>query len=145
MKNISFIKKIKLYRQYYKAIRRNKKELSQRFNIKIDLANRSYTVLNVPPSIMEEPYNIRKSDIDKIAESYITDYTNALSNYLDTIGVKELYKFYDVKKVDKYSYLVIYGYSLFDSVKFSKNLFFGFIPVTLISAILLFIYLYKLL
>ena len=41
--------------------------------MRIDNADRLYTVLNIPTNLVEEPYNLRKDDIDKIAQNYIRD------------------------------------------------------------------------
>ena len=141
--NVSFFKKLSLYRQYKKAIRNNSTELNQRFGMRRDYTNRLYTVLNIPQETIEEPYNLRKGDIDKIAETFIKDYSNEVSKFLDTKGLSELYGFYEIKKVDKYSYLLVFGFSLLNSVKLFKNTYFRLVPtlVVITSIILLISYL----
>jgi hypothetical protein len=112
-RNISIIKKQKVYREYKKILMRNSVELENKYNMRIDNANRMYTVLNIPEDIIGEAYSIKKSDIDKIADNYIRQYCGELGSYLNGIGMTELYDFYDLKKVDKYSYLIIIGFSMF--------------------------------
>ena len=124
MNDISFFKKVEMFRLFRKVIRKNRSELLQRFNIRVDYAQRMYTVLNIPEDLYGEPYNIRKSDIDKISEKYIKEYTMGLSNYLNTNGLGELYNFYELKKVDKYSYLIVVGYSMFRSNEFYNKIYF---------------------
>ena len=123
MRNISFIKKVKLFLQYKRTIKKIEDELFAQFNIKVDKATRLYTVMNIPAEIVEEPYNLRKGDIDAIANAYIKTYTGKLSEYLNSQGLYEMYDFYEGSKVDKYSYLLVYGFSLFKSNKVWLNLY----------------------
>jgi hypothetical protein len=141
---ISLYKKIKIFRDFKKVLRLNKTELEQVFGARIDNAYRIYNVLNIPSEVMGEPYNLRKSDIDKVAETSIREYTVKISEYLDSKGLKEMYDFYEIKKVDKYSYLVVLGFSLpndsFRSNKYYDNIRFRLIPaVSILSIILLLI------
>ena len=144
---ISLYKKIKIFGEFKKVIKLNKTELEQVFGARIDNAYRIYNVLNIPAEMIGEPYNLRKSDIDKLAETSIREYTVKISEYLDSKGLKEMYDFYEVKKVDKYSYLVVLGFSLpndtFRSNKYYDNLRYRVIPVvSVISLILLLILLF---
>lgn len=140
-RRLSLYKKIKLFLYYRKKLQKNKFDLSNNFNIRIDNSLRMYTVLNIPIENIEEPYNLRKSDIDNLSKNYISEYSTKLSYYLDNMGLAELYDYYDVKKVDKYSYLVIFGFSLFKSNVFMRNLLIflsGFL-ISLITTILIII------
>ena len=114
-KNISLLKKIKLFSRFKKTIKINSVELENKFNLRIDSANRLYTVINVPPELIGEAYNIKKSDIDRIADNFIREYSKELAVFLNSKDLNELYEFYDLKKVDKYSYLVVVGFSFFRS------------------------------
>jgi len=131
MKKISFLKKLKLFSLYKKEITNLEIELATKFNARVDRAYRVYTVLNIPTDIVEEPYNIRKSDIDNIAKTYIKEYSSQLSKLLNERGLMELFTFYQTKKVDKYSYLLVYGFSLFKSHIFYRNyyIFMGFLSL----------------
>ena len=142
MKNISFFKKIKLFRSYRKSLKNISSELEGRFNLRIDNAYRTYTVLNIPEEIIGESYSLRKVDIDRISENFIKEYISELSKYLTTKGLQELHKVYKVDKVDKYSYLIVTGFSLFKSDKYYNNLYYRVLPISiLLSAILLFLFL----
>jgi len=142
---MGLIDDIKLYYSYKKTIKKNENELLTKFNIKIDNADRMYTVLNMPTEYFEEPYNLRKSDIDQISEKMITEYSIKLAEYLDSIGLREMYTFYgNVQKVEKYAYLLIIGFKRLDSVDYNTFLYRRFIPVvlglTIIATTLFFIF-----
>lgn len=142
MKNISFLKKLRLFNSYSKIIKENKKELLNSFGIRIDRAKRMYTVLNIPEEIIGEAYSLKKSDIDRISENFIKKYGEELSIFLNSKGLNELYEYYEIKKVDKYSYLLVWGFRFFKSQKFYNNLYYKVTPIILIlSVILLFIFL----
>ena len=140
MRNISLFKKISLFFTYRKAIGKIKKQLERDFNVRIDKAQRIYTVLNIPSELIEEPYNLRKGDIDVLAQNFIKEYSSQLSRFLDANGLYELYDFYDVEKVDKYSYLLIFGFSLFNSQKFLRNIYLICLPLTVLSTLLTWLY-----
>lgn len=131
MKSVSIFKKIKLFNLFKRVLKSNKDELRLKFNIRVDKANRLYTVINVPEELVGEAYSMKKSDIDRISENYIKSYSNELAEYLDSKGLKELYDFYKIDKVDKYSYLIVFGFSLFKSHKYYNTIFFIILPFIL--------------
>lgn len=133
---MNIFKKIKLFRAFRKGVNDSKIELQNRFNMRIDGAYRLYTVLNVPEELVGEAYSLKKSDIDRISENFIREYTKELSTLLNSKGLNELYEIYDISKVDKYSYLIVVGYRLFKSQKYYNWLYFGIIPTISISAII---------
>lgn len=128
-KNISLLKKLKLFSQFKKTIKTNSVELENKFNLRIDSANRLYTVINVPPELIGEAYNIKKSDIDRIADNFIREYSKELAVFLNSKDLNELYEFYDLKKVDKYSYLVVVGFSFFRSDERRVRIYKYWIPI----------------
>jgi hypothetical protein len=143
---ISFLKKLRIFRDFKKVLKLNRTELQEVFGARVDNAYRIYNVINIPVEEIGEPYNLRKSDIDLIAEKSVREYSSNISKYLDTKGLQEMYDFYEIKKVDKYSYLIVIGFSLpndpFRSNKYYDNLRYRFIPVvSVISLILLLIFL----
>jgi len=135
-KNISLLKKIKLFSQFKKGIKANSVELENKFNLRIDSANRLYTVINVPPELIGEAYNIKKSDIDRIADNFIREYSKELAVFLNSKDLNELYEFYDLKKVDKYSYLVVVGFSFFRSDERRSRIYKYWIPILSVLSIL---------
>jgi hypothetical protein len=135
-------KKIRLYNSFKKIIRSNRVTLEGNFNARIDKVYRIYTVINIPEETFGEPYNIRKSDIDSISETYIREYVSKISDYLNSIGLSELYDFYEpIKKVDKYSYLIILGFKPFNSVNYNNLIWLRIVPIlSIVSIISLIIY-----
>lgn len=130
-------KKLKLFFSYSKTIANNRIELEQKYNIRIDNAKRLYTVINVPEEMIGEAYALKKSDIDRISENYLRQFSADLGGFLDSKGLKELYQVYDIKKVDKYSYLLVFGFSLFKSQKLYTRLYTVGAPLVVISLIIL--------
>jgi hypothetical protein len=142
MENISLYKKIKLLKSFEKTINQNKLELQNKFNLRIDKASRLYTVLNIPEELIGEAYSLKKSDIDRISENFIKQYGEELARFLDERGLKELYSYYEIKKVDKYSFLLVFGFRFMKSNKFYNNLYYKVVPsviITTIISILLFL------
>lgn len=141
MRKPPFFKQIKLFFFYRKRLKKIEKELLTSFNVKIDYADRMYTVLNINPNDIGEAYNLKKSDINKISETYIKEYSFKLSNFLDNKDLKELYDYYKIDKIDKYSYLLIFGFSLFKSNNYYNFLYYGIIPtITIILVLLIYNY-----
>ncbi len=133
MANISFFKKISLFSFYKKTLKLNKLKLERELNIRFDSAYRLYTVLNIPEELYGE-FTLKKSDIDKISENYIREYSFEVSKFLNSIGLNELFKSYEIRKVDKYSYLIVIGFSLFRSDVFYNNLYYKLLPfLTIVS------------
>ena len=133
----SFFKKILLFFTFRSKVIKNETELKLLYNIRLDNIYRLYTVLNIPENIFEEPYNFRKSDIDTISKKYIEEYIGSLGQFLNSKGLTELYRLYDLQKVDKYSYLLVFGYSLFNTKRFANNLFYLWLILLLIVMIIL--------
>jgi hypothetical protein len=128
MNKISFFKKLKLFLNYKRIVKQNKIELERSLNIRVDNAQRLYTVLNVPEELIGEAYSLKKSDIDRISETYIREYVFEVSKLLNTKGLMELFRTYEIKKVDKYSYLIVIGFSLIETPKLYNNLYYKVIP-----------------
>jgi hypothetical protein len=134
MKNISFFKKLSLFSFYKKTLKLNKVRLERELNIRFDSAYRLYTVLNIPEELYGE-FTLKKSDIDKISENYIREYSFEVSKFLKSIGLNELFESYEIRKVDKYSYLIVIGFSLFRSNVFYNNLYYKLLPFLVVSSI----------
>jgi hypothetical protein len=132
---VSAWKKFKLYLQYRKALVNNSEILSES-GLRIDRVKRIYTVINVPETLFESVYDLKTSDINRVSQSYIAERLRNVSKTLNGIGLSELFKTYETKKVDKYSYLVIIGFSLFDTKKVANNLWFKILPTIAVTTLL---------
>jgi hypothetical protein len=140
---MNFFKKLSLFFTYRKSLLKIEKNLETQFGSRVDRAYRIYTVLNIPKELIEEPYNLRKSDIDVLAQNFIKDYSQQLSKFLDTNGLMELYDFYDIEKVEKYSYLLIFGFKLFNTQKFLRNVILIYTPLIVSLITLIWLYFIK--
>jgi hypothetical protein len=119
---VNFFKRIYLFFTFYNKLQKNKTNLLGGFGARVDYICRIYTVLNIPKDAFEEPYNIRTTDIDAISGNYLRTFSNKFQDYLNSIGLRELFDIYEVKKVDKFSYLIVFGFSLFNTKKVAQNL-----------------------
>jgi hypothetical protein len=138
---VSLFKKIKLFFFYRRKLMELEKELYNRFFIRVDNASRMYTVLTIPEEQIDEPYRLRKQDIDVISVNFIKEYSSEVSKFLNANELQELYDWYETKKVDKYSYLLIFGFSLFKTDKVFRSLLIYWLPFILLMIISSFIYL----
>jgi hypothetical protein len=130
---MNIFSKLRLFWSYKSSLRKNYIRLTGDFNVKIDRASRLYTVINIPEDLFEEPYTTRKQDIETISQTYIREYINKLSEFLNSIGLSEIYDFYEpVKRVDKYSFLVVIGFKPFNSVKYNTIIYLRLIPIGII-------------
>lgn len=131
-----FFKKISLFLTYRTILKSISKELEIEYNCRVDNIYRIYSVLNIPEELFEEPYNLRKSDIETLSRNYVTEYRRSISTFLVSKGLMELFDIYEIRKVDKYSYLLIFGFSLFNTKKIANNFIttlLVLIPTSLIS------------
>lgn len=134
---MNIFKKLKLYSDWKKILKKNKVDLEANFNLRFDNAYRLYTIINVPMDMFGEPYNLRKTDIDKISENYIREYIRAASDYLDSIGLSELYDFYEpIQKKDKYSYLLILGFKPMNTVDYNKFIYLRLLPISAVLGLI---------
>lgn len=140
-KNVSLLKRIRLFFFYRKIVKDNARELERNFGLRIDKAQRLYTVLNIPEEIIGDAFSLKKSDIDRISENYIKEYSSEITRFLTSKGIGDILSFYEVRKVDKFSYLVVIGYSLFKSNEYYDTLYWRVYPITglliLVASILL--------
>jgi len=137
-----FFRKIILFFLYRKQIIKGKQTLLTNFNSRIDYVFRIYTVLNIPKELIEEPYDFRTSDINAISQNYIKAFSSEIQNYLNSLGLRELVDVYEVKKVDKYSYLVVIGYSFFNTRKVANNLI--YFSIFMFVSLLIYLVIYSL-
>lgn len=131
------LKKLRLFFVWRKVINQNKALIENKFKLRKDLACRLYTVVNVPEELVGDAYSLRKGDIELITKNYVESYTQDVSKWLNENGLQELYKIYEIKKVEKYSWLIVMGFSLFRTQTFYNRVYFIGIPLAILSIILL--------
>jgi len=135
---MNIFKKIKLFKDFKKIIDNQSVDLSEKFNIRVDKSHRLYTVLNIPEEVIGDAYSVKKTDIDRISQRYIKEFLKEVNKDLVSYGLNELFKIYDVKKVSKFSYLIVIGFSLFKSNRYYNYIKFLIIPLLVIILTLLF-------
>ena len=134
---MNIFKRISLYFVYVSKLKSIKTELELEFNARIDNISRIYTVLNIPDNLFEEPYNIRTTDIDTMSRPFIMEYRRRITDFLVNKGLMELFELYEIRKVGKYNYLLIFGFSLINTKSLANRLII-FLPI--ISVLILLIY-----
>ena len=137
--NISFWKKYQLFTFFKKNIEEIELILNNKFNLRVDKSYRLYTVFNIPEEVIGEAFSLRKADIETISETYVREYIQLVSEYLNENNLRELFRVYEVKKIDKYSFLIIMGFSLFQTNKFYDNIYFKLIPFIILTPIIIYI------
>lgn len=130
------LKKLKLFFLWRKTIKQSKFELQQKFNLRIDSAQRLYTVINVPEELIGEAYALKKQDIDRISETYIRGFSGELTQTLNERGLQELFRVYEIRKVEKYSYLLVIGFSLFESQRYYNTVYYIVTPLLILTSII---------
>jgi hypothetical protein len=130
------LKKLKLFFLWRKTIKESKFELQQKFNLRIDSAQRLYTVINVPEELIGEAYALKKQDIDRISETYIRGFSGELTQTLNERGLQELFRVYEIRKVEKYSYLLVIGFSLFESQRYYNTVYYIVTPLLILTSII---------
>jgi len=78
---MNIFKKISLFWNYRRAIIDSKTILSERFNIRVDGAQRLYTVINIPEELVGESYSLITSDINRISETMLEDIMKNFQNF----------------------------------------------------------------
>ena len=134
MKNL--YRSIKFYFVYRNTILKNRDILKNDFNVDIDWVNRLYTVINVPETEVEEPFNIRKADIEAMSKKYVDDYVKSMNKWYSQNSLRELIEIYEFRKISKYSYLMVTGYSMFKTNKVANVLMYFVLPVSIIISLL---------
>lgn len=138
--SLNIIKKFRLLFTYIKIILNNKNILNESYKIRYDYIFRLYTVINIPIDLIPDAYDLKKSDIDKLSQSYVSDFMVNISSLLNKIGLIELYIVYDLKKVDKYSYLVVIGFKFLKLEKLFRNIL--ILLLVLLTTLIIYLNLY---
>lgn len=155
MNNISLLKKIKFFLFYRKTLNKIKRELENNYNVRIDEAYRMYTVINVnnENSVFKDygiselrefnknydlmPNQIEQQFLDELYKKSMKEFSNNISEYLNSKGLAELYVFYQIEKINKFSYLVVLGFPFFKTEIFVKYFYYTLRTIICIAAVLL--------
>jgi len=136
MGEISYFKKLKMMISYFNIIRDNRDKIinngDNEFKLRIDRVGRIYTVVNVPEET--EVYGV------DIAKNRLTAFINKIDILFIEIGLPEMVGIRDIKEVDDFNYLIIFGFSHINTVKFFRN-FLIITPIVLVSFLIFFFWL----
>jgi hypothetical protein len=128
--------KLTYYKFYKKVITENELELSSKFRLRRDRANRLYTV-----------YNYESKDIEaygsQLASIPVTNYIAEVDTYLNEKGLTELVSIKRMEQIYKdetvQNYLIVFQFALFDPAKHELNKFL-FVSASVIGIILTSLY-----
>ncbi len=123
----SLWKKIKFYFEYKKIIKFNLARLQGQFNLRKDRVNRLYTVLNLP-----EDAAIYGNDL---SEKYIKKYLADFDSFNKQSGLSQLIGILNIEKIDALNYLIIFGYSGFDTAKIANRIIISIIILVLTTTV----------
>ena len=128
MKGINFFKKVKLYIEYRKLIKKNQDKI-KKLGLEEDYIGRLYTVVNMPED--------GKKYGEKLRSKYLTDYIKDCDVTFKEVGLSEFVGIYYMDKIDEVNYLVIFSYSQFNVVKFWRRIIATFLLLTAITTYIL--------
>lgn len=129
-------KSIKMYLLYRQLIKKNQKELLEKFNLRVDQLYRLYTVINLPPQA--DTYGPK--DGPKITAALLKNWLGRLDNYLTQIGVKELTSVESMQEIDEMNYLLIIRFKMVNVVRVANVvtwITFALTSVTVVTTIVL--------
>jgi len=116
---ISFWKKISLFFTYRKAIKQSSFLILNEVNLRSDRVGRLYTILNLNS---EDILNYGPKLSSQIVQKYINDYMSKVDKMFLQLGLNELIGLMEIKKIDELNYLVVFGYSFFNSARVANSL-----------------------
>ncbi len=134
---ISIWKKIKLYFVYTGIIKRGNYLLQNEANLRVDRVTRLYTVLNIDE---EDIKNYGPKLSNQIVQKYINEYINKVDRLFNTMGLTELVGLMEIRKINELNYLIVFGYSIFNTSKVA-NMLILILTLTIFAALyLVFLY-----
>jgi hypothetical protein len=130
MEDLSIFKKYKLFRYFKKLLKDNKEIISNKkngLNLRIDKAQRIYTVINCSPDVAKYGKNL--------AEKEIKEYVTRAEKLFINIGILEYVGIRDIQQISELDFLVVFGYKGFNTSSFYNRLYILYVLLG-ISAIL---------
>ena len=137
MENLSIFKKYRLFRYFKKLLNDNREIISNKengLNLRIDKAQRIYTVVNCSPDVAKYGKNL--------AEREIKEYVNKAEKLFINIGILEYIGIRDIEQISELDFLVVFGYKGFNTTKFYNRLYIFYIILGISAFISLFFLLF---
>ena len=115
---MNIFKRITLFNVYRKALKENRLTLLNDFRIKVDYIYRMYTVFTVE----EADY---KTYGKELVDANLRIYKNKLDNYLNSIGLTELYGLSEQEKLSERDYRLVLRFAYLNTEAWANTLFFA--------------------
>ena len=142
---MKIFKNIKLFFNYRNAIRKNKKTITSHQyqfdrdnrlqpSLRVDNVLRIYGVINLP----EEVQTYMEG---KLIQKHIGSYIRSVDTMLNKCGLNELVGIREMKQLDETHYLVVFGFSQFNTTKIANWLVGIGISIIITGTVFLFNYL----
>lgn len=129
-RKLGFIKRLKLYFQYKKIIKKNIKELTKpKYGLRVDYVNRIYTVLTLNDDV--------KTYGEDLTEKQITNYISTVDKFFSKIGISEYVGIIDIKKETDLDYLIIFGFKFINTPKLANRLIMFIVSIPILLLLLL--------
>lgn len=109
-------KKIRLFNFYRRTIKECEQELVDNFKLEKDLVYRLYTVVNIPPKLVEQYYP------EDISGPMVKEFVGKVDRYMKAKGLGELLALRDVQQIDNFNVKIVMGFSLLDTAKVANRL-----------------------
>lgn len=116
MEKLSFFKKLRLLRDYFIIIRRNKSLITDKtngLNLRIDNVGRLYTIYSCPPDV--EKYG------SELAQKYIKEYIGKAEVLFIDLNLVEYIGIRDIEQKSELDFLIIFGFKGFNTPKLFRN------------------------
>jgi hypothetical protein len=112
-KQMSYWTKLKLFRQYKKTLKLNKKFLKEHHNLNIDWIFRMWTVYIVP---IEERYNVEQYGI-KYLNELVHKYLNTIDKTLLKLNLLEVVGLTNADIIDDFNVRIVLSFKFFNLVR----------------------------
>lgn len=131
MEKLSFFKRLRLLRDYFIIIKRNKSTITDKtngLNLRVDNAGRLYTIYSCPSDV--EKYGT------ELAQKYIKEYISKAEVLFINLNLIEYIGIRDIEQKSELDFLIIFGFKGFNTPKLFRNT----IILTLLTVTLSMIY-----
>lgn len=121
MEKISFFKKVKLFRDYFKLLKSKRSQIvdkNNKLNLNIDWVGRIYTVYTCPEDVKQYGY--------ELAEKHIKEYVGQVDKLFielrltEYVGIRKIEQL--IEEYSELDFLIVFGFKGFDNAKFFRNL-----------------------
>jgi hypothetical protein len=125
---LKFYKDIKTFLYYKDVVKKHEQDLSAKFNLRVDMLGRLYTVFSIQPADY-------KSYGDALLESEMKKYISSIDKYLIKLNLAELYGLASQEKLADNNYKIVIRFKPLNVVFWANMLvIFG---ITVVASIII--------